>query len=71
MLREPGDINRLVTRLYTAGRLSPRHLRILVRYGSMTLPPNPSQPERQQDRHGWDQAIARLENPLAGERNLA
>jgi hypothetical protein len=68
---EPGDIHRLVTRLYRLGRLRASHLRILVKYGLMMLPPDPLQPDRQEDCQVWDQAMARLEGPLQAKGIIA
>jgi hypothetical protein len=68
---EPGDIHHLVTRLHGTGRLRPQHLRILIRYGLMMLPPDPSQLDRQADCQIWDQAMDCLEGPLRAKGIIA
>jgi hypothetical protein len=61
---EPGDIHRIVSRLYHTGVLGRRHLRVLIAYGRSMLPPDPSRPHHAADHVHWQEALARLEAPL-------
>jgi hypothetical protein len=58
---EPGDIHRLVTKLYRARRLRSDHLRALIRYGRMMLPPDPGRSHGYRDLRHWHEALAQLE----------
>jgi hypothetical protein len=58
---EPGDIHRLVTKLYRARRLRSDHLRALIRYGRMMLPPDPGRSNGYRDLRHWHEALAQLE----------
>lgn len=62
---EPADIHGIVLRLFRAGDLGPHHLRTLVRYGRMMLPPEAGRPEHARDHDLWQEALARLHRPLA------
>lgn len=68
---EPADIHRIVTRLYRAGSLQPRHLAVLVRYGRTMLSPDPDRPDRRRDLHDWRAALACLDRVLRAKRIVA
>jgi hypothetical protein len=61
---EPGDIHRLVARLYRARRLRSRHLRAQIRYRRMMLPPDPGRPDGRRELQDWHEALAELEHVL-------
>jgi hypothetical protein len=68
---EPGDVQRLVLRMYRAGELSTAQLRVLVRYGRMMLAPDPGRPEHVTDLLLWQRALARIDPALRAKGIVA
>ncbi len=68
---EPGDIFRIVSRLYSSHRLSREHLRVMVRFGRTMLPPDPAHPGLAVQVRSWNEGMARLEGELMAKGIVA
>lgn len=68
---EPGDIHRIVSRLYQAGSLRPRELAVLVRYGRIMLAPDAARVDKSRDVHDWQAALVCLDRALRARQIIA
>lgn len=68
---EPGDIFRIVSRLYSSHRLSREHLRVMVRFGRTMLPPDPAHPGLAVQARSWNEGMTRLEGELVARGIVA
>jgi len=57
---EPDDIYRCARRLVTTGKISPRHLDVLLRFGVLDRPPDPQFAEEFRAYRMWDEALDRM-----------
>ncbi len=57
---EPADIHLTTLKLLQTGPLRPQHLRVMVRYGRMMMPPDPSRSPQLSDCALWGEAMAEL-----------
>jgi hypothetical protein len=58
---EPGDILKVVERLYRQGRLLQEHLQVLARYGRQMLVPERDRAQEETDWLLWNEALGRME----------
>ena len=68
---EPGDIHRIVSRLYRTGNLRAQHLAVLVRYGRTMLSPDPDRPDKSRDLLDWRAGLACLDRALRARQIVA
>lgn len=68
---EPDDIYKAALDLHRAGRIGPRHLRILATFGLLERPPDPRRSEEEVAHRLWTDALDRLSTALRHKGLLA
>jgi hypothetical protein len=68
---EPADIHLATLKLLRSGQLRPHHLRIMVRYGRMMMPPDPGRAPQARDWTLWREAMAELTVALTAKGIVA
>ncbi|SNT06220.1 MULTISPECIES: hypothetical protein [unclassified Azospirillum] len=66
---EPGDILKVVERLYRQGRLRHEHVQVLARYGQQMLAPERDRAREAADWFLWQEALGRME-PILRDKGI-
>lgn len=66
---EPGDILKVVERLYHKGRLQHEHVQVLARYGRQMLAPERDRAQEAADWVLWNEALGRME-PILRDKGI-
>ncbi|MQP64486.1 hypothetical protein GE253_03920 [Niveispirillum sp. SYP-B3756] len=66
---EPGDILKVVERLYRQGRLRHEHVQVLARYGRQMLAPERDRAQETADWLLWQEALGRME-PILRDKGI-
>ncbi len=61
------DIERIIRRLRIEGKISRRHLRVMIKWGKLNVPPYYDSRAKRSEVRLWDSAMAEFEKVLYGK----